>query len=102
MLLHSCAIICFCCTAAEGFSQDEEEEGLNEMKIALDEVSNGWLTTETADDRRKIKVENQETLSISDLSLGAQYFGMNLALYIFSPCDFAFQSHWNSDTLSYL
>ena len=72
------------------------------MKIALDEVSNGWLTTETADDRRKIKVENQETLSISDLSLGAQYFGMNLALYIFSPCDFAFQSHWNSDTLSYL
>ena len=74
-------VICFCCTAAEGFSQEEEEKGLNEMKIELDEVSNGWLTTENAD-RRKIKVENQETLSIGDLSLGAQYFGMNLVVFL--------------------
>ena len=53
------------------------------MKIALDEVSNGcWLTKETVD-RRKIKVENQETISISDLSLGAQYIGMNLEVKYF-------------------
>ena len=45
------------------------------MKNVLEgEGFNCTLTTETAD-RRKIKADKQDTLSINDLSLGAQYFG---------------------------